>query len=181
MNVLKVLIVESVENSLTIKLGQTLFCGPHPSKGVGRLTALATSSEDVIDHDMRLKTSINLIAAAAFLLCLYGSVQAMTSRVTVEDLRNQGLQLITADNPQFDGLLSGLLSGQTEAILEALKPYSVFLRNTGERPVVAYTIQWKLTAEDGRIVNRTESSTSSWYFTPAGRRNMVRSRSASQH
>ena len=67
----------------------------------------------------------------------------------IKDLSNHGLKIIDASDPSFDGMLRAELKGKSNDAVEAMKPFSVFLKNTGNRAVVAYLVQWAYTRADG--------------------------------
>lgn len=67
----------------------------------------------------------------------------------VKDLPQHKLRLISPSDPSFDERLRIELKGESNEVVDALKPFSVFFENKGERPVVAYLIQWCFTSKDG--------------------------------
>lgn len=77
------------------------------------------------------------------------SIQGVKIKMHVKDLPKHGLNLIDPADPLFDGMLRGELNDKGNDVIEALKPYSVFLENRGNRPLVAYVVQWRFTRADG--------------------------------
>jgi hypothetical protein len=67
----------------------------------------------------------------------------------IKDLSDHGLKLIDASDPSFDAMLRAELKGKHDDVVEAMKPFSVFLKNMGSRVVVAYLVQWVYTRTDG--------------------------------
>ena len=74
-------------------------------------------------------------------------------KLDLHDLPEAGLTLISSADQSFDQMLNDvpLLPG-LEAFRERLKPYSVFVRNSGAQTVVGYRIVWKVTNAKGRDV-----------------------------
>jgi len=68
----------------------------------------------------------------------------------IKDLPQHNLRLIGPSDPTFDERLRIELKGESNEVVDTLKPFSVFFENKGERPVVAYLIQWCFTTKDGR-------------------------------
>lgn len=77
------------------------------------------------------------------------SIRVMSIKMHVKDLSKHGLMLIDPSDPSFDGMLRRELKDKPNDVIEALKPYSVFLENRGNRPVVAYVVEWRFTRKDG--------------------------------
>ena len=75
--------------------------------------------------------------------------QRASIQMHIKDLSDHGLKLIDASDPSFDAMLRAELSGKSDDVVEAMKPFSVFLKNTGSRAVVAYLVQWVYTRTDG--------------------------------
>jgi len=67
----------------------------------------------------------------------------------IKDLPQHNLRLIGPSDPSFDERLRTELKGESNEVVDTLKPFSVFFENKGERPIVAYLIQWCFTTKDG--------------------------------
>jgi hypothetical protein len=74
----------------------------------------------------------------------------MSFKMHIKDLPQHGLRLISPSDPSFDERLRAELKGESNEVVDSLKPFSVFLENKSERPVVAYLIQWCFTTKEGR-------------------------------
>ncbi|MDQ3819347.1 MAG: hypothetical protein M3362_16950 [Acidobacteriota bacterium] len=70
------------------------------------------------------------------------------------DISAQGLILVPPSEPAFEEMWLNLLRAQPNAyalrnlpadLLRAARPYSVFLKNSSERPLVAYQLIWEVT------------------------------------
>jgi len=68
-----------------------------------------------------------------------------------KDLSQHGLVLVRHTEPEFQRLKSMLTNG---AIDETQQPY-VFGKNLNSKRVIAYTLKWELTKDDGRIISKT--------------------------
>ncbi|HEU4833053.1 MAG TPA: hypothetical protein VFS90_01510 [Pyrinomonadaceae bacterium] len=77
------------------------------------------------------------------------NTQPVSIQMHIKDLSHHGLKLIDASDPSFDGMLRAELKGKSNDAVEAMKPFSVFLKNTGKKTVVAYLVQWTYTRTDG--------------------------------
>jgi hypothetical protein len=67
----------------------------------------------------------------------------------IKDLPQHNLRLIGPSDPSFEERLRKELKGESNEVVDTLKPFSVFLENKGGRPVVAYLIQWCFSRADG--------------------------------
>ena len=70
------------------------------------------------------------------------------------DISERGLILVPPSDPAFEAVWLNLLRAQPNAyalrnlpadLLRAARPYSVFLKNSSERPLVAYQLIWEVT------------------------------------
>jgi hypothetical protein len=77
------------------------------------------------------------------------SVWAMSIKVHKKDLPEHGLRIVGPSDPSYDALLSARLKGETNEVINQLKPFSFFVENRSERTVVAYAVQWCFTKLDG--------------------------------
>jgi hypothetical protein len=79
-------------------------------------------------------------------------VKAVSVQINVKDLPEHKLILIGPSDPSFNGQVSAFLKGNHNAMVEATKPFSVFLKNTGNKAIVAYWLKWEKIRADGTIV-----------------------------
>jgi hypothetical protein len=91
---------------------------------------------------------LGLSTATGFVLSR--STQNMEVKVNAKDLPNHGLTIIKPSDSGFDNMAAALLAGRSQDEIESLKPFSVIVKNTGNRTVVAYTVIWECTEPDGR-------------------------------
>jgi hypothetical protein len=73
----------------------------------------------------------------------------MSVKIHIKDLPQHGLRLVSPSDPSFDERVRTELKGTSNEVVDTLKPFSVFLENRGNRPIVAYLIQWCFTRTDG--------------------------------
>lgn len=93
-------------------------------------------------------TILSLLVSAAA-IAIIPHAEANRVRIHQKDFPEHGLTLIGPSDPTFDQELASTLKGQSSEVVNTLKPFSVFLANKRERPVVAYVVQWCFTRPDG--------------------------------
>lgn len=82
---------------------------------------------------------------------MFRRTRAVDVAVNVRDLPEYGVRLITAADPSFNGLVAANLKNIPLESIESNKPFSVFIKNTGKRDLVAYALKWELVEEDGSV------------------------------
>lgn len=98
--------------------------------------------------------SIALLVASTVFFWADRQAKAVTVQINVKDLSVHDLKLIIPSDPSFEGRVSALLNGKNNSFLETLKPYSVFLKNAGNKSVVGYWLKWEMTKPDGTVISR---------------------------
>lgn len=78
-------------------------------------------------------------------------VQVVSVQVNVQDLPRHGLSIISSLDPSFDRGVSAILKGKSDTLVGALKPFSVLVKNTGTKAVVAYQLKWEMVKPDGSV------------------------------
>jgi hypothetical protein len=106
---------------------------------------------------MKRTIFVLLILIAALTLTSEGfnhlrRVQAVNVQINIKDLPEHNLKLTGPSDPSFNGRVTAMLKGKPNPLVEALKPFSVFLKNTGNKTVVAYYIKWEKVRADGTVV-----------------------------
>jgi hypothetical protein len=91
------------------------------------------------------------IIAAVILILLTKRTSALPQTFNKRDLSQHGLVLVRHTEPEFQRLKTMLTNG---AIDETQQPY-VFVKNLSSKRVIAYTLKWELTKDDGRIIFKT--------------------------
>lgn len=90
-----------------------------------------------------------------------GSAHNMTVRHNVKDLSEHGLVIISPSDRLFDEEMSAFLGdagGDLEPHLRAVRPFCIFLRNTGAQEVVAYKLKWELMDSGGQVMTKYSST-----------------------
>jgi hypothetical protein len=80
----------------------------------------------------------------------------MNVKFNVRDIRERGLVIISPGENSYDEMINTLRENMSGSPVEAIRPYSVFIKNTGERPVVAFVLKWELVRPDGKFITRTD-------------------------
>jgi hypothetical protein len=95
--------------------------------------------------------SLSVVILGSFLsgFALSRSSKTVNVKMHIKDVPQHKLRLIGPSDPSFDERLRKELKGESNEVVDTLKPFSVFLENTGASPVVAYLIQWCFTKSDG--------------------------------
>ncbi|HEX8145325.1 MAG TPA: hypothetical protein VF553_22345 [Pyrinomonadaceae bacterium] len=135
---------------------------------------MATTSKDTLHtHNGSLVNSLkkgkhivkNIIAAlllvAAGLAVAAGynpegaHIQSAHPQINIKDIPEQGLAIIGPADTAFNSMVESLLKGEGDPVLEALRPFSICIKNRSRRTVVAFTLKWQLMREDGTIRTKT--------------------------
>lgn len=92
-----------------------------------------------------------VVILVVFATLVFRRTRAVDIAVNVRDLPEYGVRLIAATDPSFNGLAAANLRNISPDSVESNKPFSVFIKNTGKRDIVAYVLKWELVEEDGSI------------------------------
>lgn len=79
---------------------------------------------------------------------------AKSVKFNVKDLAGHGLTIIGPTSNDFDKHIAKLKAGKRQkqqTRIDLLRPFSGFIHNAGKADVVAYTVKWELTTNDGRV------------------------------
>jgi hypothetical protein len=105
---------------------------------------------------------ISLLAVVVLVTGVAGKIrkgQAMQVRFNKRDLPSQDLHIITSAEPSFEAMVATYFKTQPKTANKNLEPFSVFIKNSGKRTVVAYILVWQLVKRDGQVLtNRTAYS-----------------------
>lgn len=77
--------------------------------------------------------------------------QIGNARLNVKDLADQGLVVVASSDPSYDAMVHAFLKGKSDPIVDSLGPYSVFIKNTSTRTVVACILNWEMLQSNGQI------------------------------
>lgn len=102
---------------------------------------------------------------AAIAVSISKGARAVEVTINVKDLPEHGLHIIGPSDSSFDGMMAKVIRNEPAAVVEALRPYSFFLRNAGGKHVVAYKIRWECTKPNGTVIYKDSSKSSAWIFT----------------
>jgi len=80
----------------------------------------------------------------------------MGAQLSVQDIREHGLAIIGPGDTSFDGMLNVMRENMSGIPLDAIRPYTVFIKNMGRRTVVAFILKWELVRPDGKAITRTD-------------------------
>lgn len=95
---------------------------------------------------------IVLVALTAAFVWRDRGMKKMPVTVSARDLPQEGLVLITAGDKNFTNILAN--SGNQLPELDAVLPFSVILRNTGNQPAICFMLKWDLVTPDGVVSTR---------------------------
>lgn len=76
-------------------------------------------------------------------------------QIHTKDMPEHGVKLVSPADPSYSGELEREKSGKdadAKQELDSIAPFSAFLRNESGRLIVAYTLKWEITRNDGKTV-----------------------------
>lgn len=83
--------------------------------------------------------------------------EGMEVQFNKRDFPEHGVHIITSVDPSFEALASGYFKAKAKNIPESLNPFSVFIKNSGNKTVVAYALRWQMVRADGQVIQNTTS------------------------
>jgi hypothetical protein len=92
------------------------------------------------------------------------NAEGANPRIHKNELPEYGLLIVGSADDTYENDVKELLQEKNAAYQEVartLKPFSVFIKNTSSRDILAYKLNWELKMSDGRIVNYPRT-----YFAP---------------
>lgn len=92
------------------------------------------------------------------------STQGANARTHKNELPEHGLFIVSSTDATYENDVNEWLGDKNQAfqqVAKTLKPFSVFVKNTSDRDVLAYKLNWELKMSDGRLVNYPRT-----YFAP---------------
>jgi len=93
------------------------------------------------------------------------SAEGATPQIHKRELPEHNLFIVSSSDETYENDLKELLRGKNTAFQENaknLEPLSVFVKNTGDRDVLAYKLNWEVKMADGSVINQPRT-----YFAPA--------------
>jgi hypothetical protein len=91
----------------------------------------------------------------------YSGSQNISLQFNVKDIPEYGLNIITPASPKFDNLTASRF-GKNNPVINALQPFSALIKNTGKQTVVAYSLKWELTRNDGKVFTQIRNYITFW-------------------
>ena len=85
---------------------------------------------------------------------------AKNVKFNIKDLPDHGLTIIGPASTSFDDEVRKLKKDKNERQqrkIDALRPFSGFIKNSGHSDVIAYTVKWELTTVDGQVMTNFSS------------------------
>jgi hypothetical protein len=116
------------------------------------------------------KSSVLTAAAIVLISVSIGLIiseasQAVGIRIHAKDLPEHGLIIVKPSDPEFDVIAFASIKNLTTDELEALRPFSIAIKNTGTKTLVAHTIIWEGVNLEGRHKSYVLSYANSEVFT----------------
>src|SRR5229473_3936121 len=99
--------------------------------------------------------AISLLAAIGMVTGVFAGIRRSTEmavRFNKRDLPKHGVRIITSVDPSFDEMAAKHFKNKS---LETVKPFSVFIQNSGAKMMLAYTLTWKFVRQDGQVISKT--------------------------
>ena len=99
---------------------------------------------------------------------LHKKMDSTPPRLNIKDLQEQGIIIIAPSDPAFDALSAPLLRGTSSSVIEALRPYSVFVKNRNAKTVVACLLKWEMVRPNGTVKIETTGFVTLWRLMNQG-------------
>jgi hypothetical protein len=103
----------------------------------------------------RILTSLILLAISIVVFHTVLTKRSGQVSLKIKDIREHGLVIVGRSDPDFESLNGTLSKGGVRLDL-SIQPY-VFIKNLGNKRMIAYSLKWELLKDDGRVVTKTRS------------------------
>jgi hypothetical protein len=103
----------------------------------------------------RILTSLILLAISIVVFHTLLTNRSGQVSLKIKDIRKHGLVIIGRSDSDFESL-KGTLSKEGVRLDLSIQPY-VFIKNLGNKRMIAYSLKWELLKDDGRVVTKTRS------------------------
>ncbi len=104
---------------------------------------------------------ISLLAIVGLVTAVSGSIRkghTMQVRFNKRDYPKHDIHIITSADPDFEVTASAYFKTRPDKSGEdVLKPFSIFIRNSGNRTVAAYMLVWQLVQTNGKVITSRTS------------------------
>lgn len=111
-----------------------------------------------------MSLTVVLVIVGLLTLCFAwkDNINATENLTVKNDLQKFGVEIISPNNENFNNALTQYVGSYNEVnpLVEAAKPFAVFIQNNSEKEIVGISLRWKFTKFDGKIseVNQIETS-----------------------
>lgn len=100
-----------------------------------------------------LASILAVVGVVTGVFAVMGKGQAMQIRLNKRDLPKHGLNIISSIDPSFEETVAAYFKGRlSKKPPENLMSFSIFIKNSGNKKVVAYALVWQLVKTDGKVV-----------------------------
>jgi hypothetical protein len=103
----------------------------------------------------RILTGLILLAISIIVFHTVLTKRSGQVSLKIKDIREHGLVIVGRSDPDFESL-RGILSQEGIRFDLSIQPY-VFIKNLGNKRMIAYSLKWELLKDDGRVVTKTRS------------------------
>jgi len=109
--------------------------------------------------------TFSLFAAAVAVigfLTFAGRVSANRVALNTKDLREHNLIVVSPTDPAFEAEVSRITNRKSDKLkeqIDALKPFSVLVKNESSNFVIGYALRWDVTQADGTTISHLRSYT----------------------
>lgn len=103
----------------------------------------------------RILTSLVLLAISIIVFHTVLTQRSGQVSLKIKDIREHGLVIVGPSDHDFESL-KGTLSKEGVRLDLSIQPY-VFIKNLGNKRMIAYSLKWELLKDDGRVVTKTRS------------------------
>lgn len=107
---------------------------------------------------MKTKLSLGLLVCVVVSIMSTGFArrsahpQSATVAINVKDLPDRGLSIVSPSDPTYMQLVSELLQGKSDPLVQTLAPYSIFVKNNSDHAVVACILKWQMVTSSGKTL-----------------------------
>ena len=108
---------------------------------------------------MATSTSIALMLVATGFIWnsdrkLPGSMKNQNASVSVKDLSEIGVSIVSPDDPAFSSLLTSYFQGENKEAAQTLSDVSCFIKNDTDKFIIGYVVKWDMLTTDGKVRTR---------------------------
>lgn len=100
------------------------------------------------------------------------NAEGANPRIHKKELSEYGLLIVNSADGTYENDVKEVLQEKNAAFQEVartLKPFSIFVKNTSDRDILAYKLNWELKMSDGKIINYPRTYFATDYLTGVAR------------